>query len=463
MNFKTSILLIFIILAVVACTPEERFENQLDKAMSEEFDYLTYSNEGFSVLHPDWPDTENQDDKTEVSVSVGYCTVLVNSEKMLAKQWYNAMLDSIDEQDTEILDSDEEDNYVKYSMDYQDFKMISRIRMYDCNELSHAVIVTCISDANNKAPHIHEKVYGSVECEKETKEEIYNEFEEDDFEVEHPDWNELEDEHGEERVLGLTKGVCSLIINKHNALPKDIINWLEISIDDNDDQKLLRSTNKNDVYYIDYELPYEDHIITAKTKLSYCNYMTYMTQVLCINELSTEHYEEIRENVLDSAICAKKYEIPTPIKIEEKKKEVEEEEPEIIEEIEDEIVQTDIGEEFGIDEEMVVYFINSNDFFTKIMKEFSKVNIVFEDKNNNRELELRAEIGNDGKITLLEDGRFSDADVTMMLPLRDALNIFSNAQNINPLTLLGFAVNVRTEPASIKNEIIQGVLSGKYN
>jgi len=68
-----------------------------------------------------------------------------------------------------------------------------------------------------------------------------------------------------------------------------------------------------------------------------------------------------------------------------------------------------------------------------------------------------------GKITLIQDGQFDDADVTLIVPLRDALNIFSNAQNINSATLLSFAINVRTVPASIKNEAIQKVLRGEYN
>jgi hypothetical protein len=96
------------------------------------------------------------------------------------------------------------------------------------------------------------------------------------------------------------------------------------------------------------------------------------------------------------------------------------------------------------------------------MQDFPKANLVFEDTENNRILQLRVLVGDDGKISLLEDGRHDDADVTLILPLRDALNMFGNAQNINPFTLLGFAVNARTEPVEIKNEVIQRVLRGEY-
>ena len=119
--------------------------------------------------------------------------------------------------------------------------------------------------------------------------------------------------------------------------------------------------------------------------------------------------------------------------------------------------------QFGIEEEMVIYFINENAFFTNVMKDFPKANIVIEDKDNNRKLKLRVKIDAAGKITLLEDGQYNDANVTLKVPLRDALNIFGNAQNINAVTLIGFAVNVRTEPEGIKNEVIRKVLRGEYN
>jgi len=130
----------------------------------------------------------------------------------------------------------------------------------------------------------------------------------------------------------------------------------------------------------------------------------------------------------------------------------------VIEEIEDKVVKTNAGDEFGIDEDMIVYFINNNAFFTKVMRDFSKANIVIEDED--RELMVRVDLDSDGKIISLEDGVFSDADVTLKVPLRDALNIFSNAQNINALTLMAFAVNVKTEPASVKDEVIRKVLRG---
>ncbi|MFH1637147.1 MAG: hypothetical protein ABIB71_01850 [Candidatus Woesearchaeota archaeon] len=64
-------------------------------------------------------------------------------------------------------------------------------------------------------------------------------------------------------------------------------------------------------------------------------------------------------------------------------------------------------------------------------------------------------------ITSLENGLHSDAEVTVYVPLRDALNIFNNAQNINFVNFLMFAINVRTDPAHVKQDVIRKILSGK--
>ena len=294
-------------------------------------------------------------------------------------------------------------------------------------------------------------------------EEVYEDFFDGDFFIKKPTgWSELQDE-APQRILGVSKGVCSVIVDKHNALPKDVYNWIDTAIKEKPDQDLLSSSIDGDIYYFSYNLPYEQYNVTANTKVFYCNYQSYIVQVLCVNEMVTPHFEEARDYIIDSSKCMGEYEVPSPLKIEEQKEEVKSEEPEVIEEIEEEIVQTNVGEEFGIDEEMVVYFINGNEFFRKIMKDFPESNIVVEDDENNRELKLKVDVDSEGYITFVEDGEHSDPDVTLLVPLADALNIFGNAQNINPVTLIGFAINVRTEPPEIKNQVIQKVLRGEYN
>lgn len=475
-----TVIFVLVLISLTGCTPEQQLQNQIDDLVSEEITYTNYANNGFSIDYPYWPVTENNDARVEISVSKGFCTVMINTEDAPADQLYALLVNSIEDSNGTLILTDETSSRIKYSALYNELTMISDSMIYGCNGKSHIVSVVCIEQANNDSQHIHKRIFESANCEKdetiseestnlenspaanEIEEEItYNEFEEGDFTIKHPDGETLEEV--ETRVFGVTKGICSVIVDKHNARPGDVIAWLEATTESDKNINILNSRNVNGAYYFDYSQPYKEYQVTSKSKLIYCNYMTYMTQVLCLDELTTASYEDMRTKVLASTKCSEEYEIPTPKIIEEKKEVIKEEEPEVIEELEDEIVKTDAGDEFGIDEEMVVYFINNNAFFGKIMKDFPKGNLVIEDTENDRELKLRATIDDDGKITLLEDGEFSDADVTLIIPLRDALNIFSNAQNINPLTLLGFAINVKTDPASIKDDVIQNVLKGEYN
>jgi hypothetical protein len=445
---------VFVLFTFILITGCGNYQLDFDKLLNEEINYSQYSKDGFSVLYPQWPD--NTDGDVELTVSKGYCTISINSEKILAKQWYQMMIDSVTKLAGDIITSDENNLQVKYSFNFKNNTLISENHFFTCQDNSIVVTLTCIEEFNEIMQKLSDKIYPSATCQE--KELKFNNYQDDDFSVMYPDWdNSLEME--EQRVLGVTKGVCSIIVDKHNALPKDIFNWITKAIEEKDDHNLLTSSTDED--YFAYQFLHEDNTMTATTKMLYCNYQSYLTQIICVDEYVTNSDKKIKDSVLESVKCAQEYKIPTPQKIEKEKEEVKEKEPEIIEEIESEIVKTNVGEEFGIDEEMVVYFVNSNDFFTKILKDFPKANLLI--KDSDRELKLRVLISGDGKITLLEDGEYNDADITLIVPLRDALNIFNNAENINPLNLIGFAVNVKTEPANIKNQIIQKVLRGEYN
>ncbi|MBW3022767.1 hypothetical protein KY308_01550 [Candidatus Woesearchaeota archaeon] len=466
MNRLFIIVMLTAILTISGCSShEERFQDQIDKAISEKFDYSVFSYDGFTINYPLWPAAESD---VELSVTRGYCSVAINVEKIASEQWYGMIINAVEQKNGTVIISNEKERHIKFSVPYQNLTMVSDNRLYDCNGNGIVVTIMCIKEADEKTQEMHEKIFNSAKCEGKEIEQTsapiekttYKTYNENDFSVTYPDWDKLQD--NSEHKVGVSKGICSVVVDKHNALPKDIYEWYKDSISKNKDYDLLESSSEGDTYHITYEMPYEDKTLTSKSKVIYCNYQSYITQVICVNDLITEEFENIRDKVLESSKCSKVYEVPTPEKTEQAKQEVENEDPEAIEEISNEIVKTNAGEEFGIDEEAVVYFINNNEFFTKIMKDFPKANIVIEDSENNRELDLRVKIGIDGRIELLEDGKFSDADVTLKVPLRDALNIFGNAQNINPLTLIGFAANVRTEPSEIKDEVIQKVLRGEY-
>ena len=531
-TFFITILIISSLFILTSCSPEKKFQKQLDNAVNEEITYSTYIHNDFSIDYPYWPSTnsnsdnekENNEDLTgaEISVTKGFCTVMINTETIKADQWYDMLNNAVkDQAQHKLLIADPKDNRLKYSAPYQDLKLLSDNKFYECGGFTHLVSIVCIEQADDNAQHIHNSVFGSAICnseeEKEKKEEqevtnlkkqshkvvgtlqsakqideskesdavkkiVYTQFKDSDFSIDYPNWPEIKNENEEtenkedgqnqEHLLGVSVGICSVYVNKHNALPNDLANWIEKTVDEKDDHELLISEQEGNINYIDYRFPYNEHSLTARTKLLYCNYVTYAAITVCIDDLTTNDYVNMQKKVLDSAVCAKEYEIPTTKKLEEKKQEIIEEEPEVeeeIEKIEEKIVQTNIGDLIGIDSKLVVLFINRNDFFKKVMKDFPEANLIFVDEDNElstnkNEYKIKVTVnGDSGEIILVEDGEFEDPDVTLIVPVKDAINILSNAQNINPITLISFAINVKTEPANIKNQVIQNVLKGKYN
>jgi len=95
------------------------------------------------------------------------------------------------------------------------------------------------------------------------------------------------------------------------------------------------------------------------------------------------------------------------------------------------------------------------------LKDFPKGNLIAE--SDEGDIEVRIEINSAGEIILVEDGLHSDPDVTLIVPLMDVLNILNNADNITPANLIQFAINVRTVPEEIKNEVFEKILRGEYN
>ncbi|MBW2965107.1 hypothetical protein KY363_06630 [Candidatus Woesearchaeota archaeon] len=474
------IIIICMLLLLTACSPQANFQKQLDTAMAENFTYSTYESDGFSVDYPYWPQADKASD-VEVSVSRGYCSVVVNREKIGADAWFGMVEDSVrNSSERKVLDSDTAGRRIKYSSVYQNITLINDARVFSCNDYSYLVIVLCMEQAEQKAGNIYYHVFSSAKCREEAEVSVesqqdlesaveqisknitYVPYRQDDFSVSAPYWSGMEG-NASERVFAVSSGVCSVIVNRYNALPADLASWIKKTIDETSDHDLLSYDQKGDEYYIDYGFKYEQYDVTARTRMFYCNYLTYDVITTCITNMTNADLSAMQDKVLKSAKCAQTYEIPTPKVIEQKKEEVREEEPEVIEDIEESIVHTNAGAEFGIDEEMVVYFINNNAFFTKIMKDYPEANLRIEDKDQSRTLNLKVTIDETtGKITSLDDGTHDSPDVTLIIPLRDALNIFSNAQNLNPLNLLAFAINVKTEPAGIKDQVLRDVLSGKY-
>jgi hypothetical protein len=488
-NIILTLILTILLLTLTSCTVN------LDKILSEEFDYQTYSSDGFSIEYPKWPVSADKVDETEISVSKGYCTVIIDSNDVPAENLYDYLISAIEDADhVNSYETFDDELLVISNNTYLEHILISELKIEDCNNQAHTINIACLDEVyqHEKVREIYNHVFDSVSCDvdetssdddnennsnKDTSNEentnnegaltdpvtdseeiIYTTLIEDDFELEYPEWNELNDLE-EESILGVSVGTCSVFVNKHNALPEDLYNWIITNFDGTGGYEIIETSEMNNVYEIEYEYPYEEYTLIAKSKMFYCNYVSYMTVAVCIEEHLNEDSEDMQEYVLESAQCLAEYDVPE-IEI---PQEIVEEEPEVIEEIENEIVKTELAEEFGLNAEAIVYFINGNDFFTNIMADFDTANLVFEDDENARELQLKITLDADGQIIFVEDGLYDDADVTLYLDLMQALNILNNAANINPVNLLVFAADVRTEPEEVKNEVIAKVLRGEYN
>ena len=486
MGLKNVILMVFVLFLVVFIASCNQIT--IEDILSEEIEYLIYEDSGFSIEYPDWNVSDETNEETEISVSRGFCTVVIDSNDVLASNLYTYLIDSIITAPHIVDYSQDDDEYfVKATAMFQEHRLISHIKIADCNNKAHMINIACLEEVVGypEVMAIYDTVLGSIECEEDEEiaeenyeamlpvvEEIdYDVYEEEDFEIEYPDWDSFNADMGEENILAVTKGTCSVIVNKHNYLPSDLASWIENALEEDEDQILLYLDEENDEFELKYTSPYEDRIIISNANIMYCNYQSYMSVVVCIEDVYEDslyrefkeefsEYEEMSEIVMDSVECKKKYEIPKA----EITEELIEEDPEIVEVIEDietRIVQTDIAEDFGFDAEAIVYFINSNVFFTKVMSDFDKANLVFEDGSGN--LELKIDVDNNGQIELLDDGFYDDADVTLYVPLNDALNILNNAENINPINLIAFAINVRTNPVEVKDEVLRKVINGEYN
>jgi hypothetical protein len=106
-----------------------------------------------------------------------------------------------------------------------------------------------------------------------------------------------------------------------------------------------------------------------------------------------------------------------------------------------------------VEPEWIVYFINSNDFFTMVLEDYSKVNLVLEGSENfNMKADLVA-----GEIVYVEEGLYEDG-VTVYIPKDDAVEILNNVDNINFVNFLVFAAKVHTDPVELKQEVINKVL-----
>ncbi|PIN77942.1 hypothetical protein COV15_01015 [Candidatus Woesearchaeota archaeon CG10_big_fil_rev_8_21_14_0_10_34_12] len=402
------VLVLFVALFIFGIFSSKNSPTQVLK----EIEYSTYkSAKGFSVEYPAWSDL-NQSPEAEVEVTAGVCSVIVNKYDVSARDLYNYMVDSMQENRNILSFSKDDKNMISdYTAIYMDKEFLSRTKITECNFETHTITLICLKEMSEDKNV--QKIHDSVSCSESTKLST-NSFEEGDFEIIYPDWQKAS-ETGNETILMASVGKCSVIVNKYNALPGDLFNWIKIALEKQGEQ-ILHTEQTTETYEIKYTFPYEEQDLIANAKIFYCNYQSYMPILVCQKDYDSEKAEQLKDDIFGSTYCKKEYDIPKP-KIPEQ---AIGDNPEEVEEIE-EIVKTSIGKEFGIDEVAVVYFFNENHFLRKVLSDFRKVNLVFEDTENNRNLSLKVGISSEGRITLLDNGRYDSADVTISMPLIDAL------------------------------------------
>ncbi len=262
----------------------------------------------------------------------------------------------------------------------------------------------------------------------------YKVYKQGDFSVKFPDW-EKTDYEGDERQLTVKKGICSVTVNKHNAIVDDMFDFLKSKVIDTG-YNLTIDGKDSKGRYINYEMYKDSKAILSQMRLKYCNYQTYTVTMMCWKEQYTDYYETIADTVLGSLSCAKEHNsIPTNNKVN------------------GSIVNTKAGEKYGIDTKAVVYQINHNPYLTKVLSRFNTMNLSFEKQEYGVEILLKVTLQN-GKVALVEEGHFADADVTIIMHLMEAINTFSNVHNIDSSNLALFLKNAQTEPESVKEQVL---------
>ena len=132
------------------------------------------------------------------------------------------------------------------------------------------------------------------------------------------------------------------------------------------------------------------------------------------------------------------------------KKKKEEEEKKAAEQ---KIVKTAVPAQYGIDAESLVQAINENTIADKVLREYSNINLLIEDKLSNDEIKLLATFEN-SKVISVTDGNQSSADFTVIMPKEELLEVVDNLDNLTLKEVLDLAAKVETDPRAVKFELI---------
>ncbi len=417
----------------------------------EETTFKKFTDDDFSFEYPDWEEREGSNTSI-ISVGNALCVLNVDRHETPITPLFNWMVNFTAANENVSLDEvDIENHEIGFVADFDNITFKAVTNMEYCNHKTYIILATCAKDYWNQYEEEVDRFTSSVKCAKEYAEPDYSAapslpdledtrygiFIDDDYSAKIPEWNQGEAE--KETIISLSEGACTVILNRYNAPADTLYDWTEKYIEENGSLELdSKSPSKHE---ISYQLHAEDVTLHIESKITYCNYQSYNMIALC-EEQYFEDNVDVLEYILDSPKCAKEYSIAPEI--------VELEEVDEIPE-EERIVETDVGEEYGINAEAVVSFFNSNPIFVKVMKKYDRVNLRI---TGDEDIKLKAKL-EDGYIVNVAEGAYSDADFTLTMPLEDALNIFNNADNITIGNILSFIINVKTDPPEKMNELIK--------
>jgi hypothetical protein len=415
--------------------------------------FTNLSDQDFSIEYPDW-EQANGSNASILSLHKGACMLNVDRHNASISPLFSWIVNlTLNNENVTLLDFDSGNYSMSVQAPYNNITFRANYVMRYCNYETYIIGATCAEGYQEAVENDTSLFLSSARCANEYEEPnysstytlpslentTYSTFIDEDYSVNVPDWSKGEI-NAEEGILAYTRNTCTVALNKYNAPSENLFSWIENYIENNDSITLVhKNVPEKD---ITYDLALENVSLRVRMRAVYCNYQSYNMITMC-----EKNYFENNSNVLDSivssGICAKDYsftpeikDIEVPPPPEEKK-----------------IVETNVGEEYGINAENVVIFFNSNSIFEKVMKKYEKVNLRISDEEKGVDIQLRAMLEN-GKITNVKEGAYPDAAFTLMMPLNDALNLFNNADKVTLGNFLSFIVNVKTDPPSMMKTLI---------
>lgn len=431
----------------------------------EETIFKNFSDGDFSIAYPDWPEDEYSNHSI-LGRRNGPCFVHIDRHNASIDPLFNWIVNlTMANENVTLEDVDLENHMITITAPHQNITFRATFVMTYCNYQTYVIGATCVEgywedekenidmflSGGSCAKIYEEPDYSTAYNPPNLENTTYSTFVDEDYSVDMPDWEM--GKAGEDTVFAYTRLACSVVLNKYSTPSENLYGWIEQHVDNNESIKLVHKHVPNQE--IIYDTPYGDLTVRTRSKTVYCNYQSYNIITMCEKGYYEEN-KEVLEHIVDSSKCAKEYVFsPEITTIEAKEIEVEESDSEETTEQPEQtpgVVETDVGEEYGINAEGVVIFFNSNPLFKKVMRYYDRVNLHIVG-DNGEDIRLKA-ILEDGVITNVKEGFYEDADFTFIIPLDDALNIFNNADNITFKNFLSFIKNVKTEPSNMLRELI---------